>query len=234
MRYNPTHEISSKLILPVHGVTTRMAGSFQTHKSRTEYVAALVSNLNDSDIYRVHQIHSSFVHTLDSSDTPQSVYALDADGLVLQKRKSPTCIYITVADCIPLFLWDSNTSTCAVVHSGWKGTHENIALHAIESMVKLKSKIADIRAFIGPYIHACCYTVNETRADVFKPTYTKSVLGVQHLDIGAVVNDQLIELGMAIENIDHSSLCTSCDKRFFSYRRENADTHGTMIAYIVV
>ncbi|MCR4329153.1 MAG: polyphenol oxidase family protein [Candidatus Roizmanbacteria bacterium] len=234
MLYNPSKEINSELIKPIHGVTTRFDGSFQSRESIVNYLSHRIPNIDTHAIFGIHQIHSSDVHVLRATDKPDYIDSLDVDGLILKKGNALSSIYVKVADCIPLILWDAETFTCAVVHSGWKGTYENISRRTIETMVKLGSKPASIYAFIGPYIHDCCYQVDDVRARLFKSSYIRSVDGRLYLSIGTVVEDQLIYLGVPKKNIDHSPLCTSCDARFFSYWRENTHTHGTMVAYIAV
>ena len=234
MTYNTQKIITSPLIQPVHGVTTCDVGEFQTQTQSIDFLTHLAQPVASNRIFTVTQVHGSCVHILNSKDTAHHVHSIAADGLVLKKDKKPLCIFVKTADCIPLFLWDSQTSNCALVHSGWKGTYENIAKNAIDALAKLGSGPATLYAFIGPYIHMCCYEVYKTRADLFDPQFVRSENNKLFLNMGKVVLDQLITLGVHKKNIDHSSLCTSCDKRFFSYRRENTHTHGTMIAYIVV
>lgn len=226
--------VTSSLIQPVHGVTTSDVGTFQTHTQRIDFLTHHVHALTRSRIFTVTQVHSSRVHILNFKDTARQVHGVKADGLVLKKGKTPKCIFVKTADCIPLFLWDSQTSNCALVHSGWKGTYKNIAKNAVDALTKLGSDPTTLHAFIGPYIHECCYEVKKTRADLFDPQYVQSEKSRLFLNIGTAVSDQLTTLGIHKKNIDHSSLCTSCDKRFFSYHRENTHPRGTMIAYIVV
>lgn len=226
--------VTSPLIQPVHGVTTCDVGTFQAHTQRIDFLTHHVRTLTRNRIFTVTQVHSSRVHILNSKDTAHQVHSVRADGLVLKKGKKPTCIFVKTADCIPLFLWDSQTSNCTLVHSGWKGTYKNIAKNAVDALIKLGSDPTTLHAFIGPYIHECCYEVKKTRADLFDPQYVRSENNALFLNIGTVVLDQLIALGIHKKNIDHSSLCTSCDTRFFSYHRENTHARGTMIAYIVV
>ncbi|PJE63329.1 hypothetical protein COU88_00120, partial [Candidatus Roizmanbacteria bacterium CG10_big_fil_rev_8_21_14_0_10_39_6] len=85
MKHNSSNEVTSKLIQPTHGVTIRADGAFQTRESCVNYLSHR-TRVDIDRIYGVHQIHGSTVHVLSSTDTSQSIYSLDADGLVLQKK----------------------------------------------------------------------------------------------------------------------------------------------------
>ena len=97
-----------------------------------------------------------------------------ADGLVTQ---DPDIILtLKVADCVPIFLHDPSKNIIGLVHSGWRGTVENIVLNAIQLMEKNGTDTGDIRCILGPAIGICCYEVDEEVADNFnkkakKPPY---------------------------------------------------------------
>lgn len=73
---------------------------------------------------------------------------------------------VTVADCVPLFLYDNVKNVAGIVHSGWKGT--GIIENAIKMFVEeYSSNIEDICVAIGPHICSKCYCVDEERKNYF-------------------------------------------------------------------
>ena len=111
-------------------------------------------------------IHSKIVYDLtDGSETAEKT----GDGMISVNRSLVPVV--TVADCMPLFLYDPVTGVFGAFHSGWKGTGiiaDGIAL----AMEKYGAQAEDACVAIGPHIHSCCYTVDEERADYFASHFT--------------------------------------------------------------
>ncbi|MGI5173832.1 polyphenol oxidase family protein [Treponema sp. OMZ 840] len=78
---------------------------------------------------------------------------------------------ITVADCMPIFIYEPKSSCIGVLHSGWKGT--GIVLKAFEKAQKeYGADIGNFRVILGPHIRSCCYTVDERRARFFETEFS--------------------------------------------------------------
>ncbi len=113
----------------------------------------------------IELIHSKIVvEAKEACDTK----GLQGDGIVTQNPLLvPT---VTVADCVPIFLYDKETKAIGAFHSGWKGT--GIAGAGVEKMIELYgSKRENICAAIGPHIGSCCYFVDEERAEYFTKNF---------------------------------------------------------------
>ena len=113
----------------------------------------------------IELIHSKIVvEAKEAGDTK----GLQGDGIVTQNPLLvPT---VTVADCVPIFLYDKETKAIGAFHSGWKGT--GIAGAGVEKMIALYgSKRENICAAIGPHIGSCCYFVDEERAEYFTKNF---------------------------------------------------------------
>lgn len=231
MNYSTRISISSTVLQPIHGVTTTQAGTLTTTCERRDILMNKVQMSANTDVAFVHQVHGTVISSSKEVRYEQ-MPTMDADGLIAQKGKRPICVYVTVADCLPLLLWDPVQSVIGAVHSGWKGTMGNISNVALDAMEKFGSNPHDIRAFIGPHIRACCYSVSSRRAQLFPSTFVQIRRGLDFLDLGSMCKNQLLDGGLNSNNIELSLHCTSCDHRFFSYRREKRAPRGTMIAYI--
>ena len=138
---------------------------------------------------------------------------------------------VTVADCVPIYFYDSRNGVFGVAHSGWKGT--GIAGEAVALMKKnYGSDPRDILAAIGPHIHDCCYTVDKERAQYFvdnfgsgcvqKVSQAQGAGGLFRLSLLKANLNVLESAGVLEENIVAAKNCTACDARFGSFRREAA------------
>lgn len=110
-------------------------------------------------------IHSKTVfEAINEEDTKN----LQGDGIV---TKNPLLVpTVTVADCVPIFLYDIETKAIGVFHSGWKGT--GIAAEGAKKMQELYgSKPENLCAAIGSHIGDCCYFVDEERAEYFTKNF---------------------------------------------------------------
>jgi YfiH family protein len=109
------------------------------------------------------QIHSDLIRSIDSP-LEQGVRG---DGLLT--RKSGLLLGVVAADCLPVLLVDVRKRVVGAVHAGWRGTVRRIAEKAVGRMRMLYGSLPeDLRAAIGPGIHACCYQIGEDVAAEFE------------------------------------------------------------------
>lgn len=161
----------------------------------------------------------------------------EADGLVSRGRASggdPVgCLVITVADCMPIFLYDTGTGAFGLLHSGWKGT--GILAEAVAAMGRLYGTgPADVSAVFGPRIGACCYVVDEARAAAYAREFGSAAVarpdGRPRLDL--VAANLAIAERLGLGSVDVIAGCTCCDTRFGSFRRQGAGRFTRMAAVI--
>ncbi|HWR11009.1 MAG TPA: polyphenol oxidase family protein [Rectinemataceae bacterium] len=165
-----------------------------------------------------------------------------ADGLVVEDPVSIPAL--TVADCMPIWLYDARREVFGLLHSGWKGT--GILAEAVLGMTaRFGSRPDDISAILGPSIGACCYAVPEERSLAFGAEFGKeSVRAVRanseegtdpeegavsfRIDLRAA-NINLAE-SLGIGNLLDVRLCTSCSPTLGSFRRQGAAGFTRMLA----
>ena len=143
------------------------------------------------------------------------------------------------ADCIPVWLYDSEKNIAGLAHAGWRGTRADIAAKTLSCMSReFGTKAGDVTAVIGPGIGSCCFEVGTEVFESFRqmlPDYAgdfarKGRPGKYMLDLKKI-NHILLERAGA-GRIYESGLCTCCrDDLFFSYRRDGFAT-GRMCAGI--
>ena len=153
---------------PVCGMTIKAAGSMrfrwnETNPNRNTVFKALETT---GELVPVQLDHTHIVYNVKAAeDTKNKI----GDGIITTNRSLiPT---VTVADCMPLYLYDTVTGVFGIVHSGWKGT--GIVVDAIELAKKdYGARAEDFCIILGPHIRDCCYIVNEERANWFAENFT--------------------------------------------------------------
>lgn len=159
---------------PRWGMTLLSAGTMrfrwnEKNENREKIFEEILENQNSRNkkIVPIELIHSKIVVEAKNCGDTQN---LQADGIVTKNRNLiPT---VTVADCVPIFLYDTKTGAFGAFHSGWKGT--GIAEAGVKKMAELYgSKPEDICAAIGPHIQSCCYNIDEERAKYFIENFGK-------------------------------------------------------------
>jgi YfiH family protein len=180
----------------------------------------------------LHQIHSRKVF---EAGRGSLLRGLRGDGLVT--ARSDITLRVTVADCLPVFLWDTARGCCGLLHSGWRGT--GIVLNALALMKeRWGTRPEETAALLGPCIRSCCYRVDGERARAFEAEFglpgepeeyplgpvTRAVKNPEtgeeefYLDLQAA-NARLL----ARAGVRHTAVCGDCtftDERLGSYRRE--------------
>lgn len=166
-----------------------------------------------------------------------------ADGLA---AISPDMLLsVTVADCLPVALFDTEHRAFALVHSGWKGT--GIARVALSLMGRTwGTRPEAVAAVLGPCIRSCCYRVDEERAAAFEAEFG----GAGAYPLGPVVerterdprgrepqprlNLQAANASILAEaGVRELSVCGNCtytDERLGSFRREGPEHYTRMVA----
>jgi len=171
------------------------------------------------------------------ADLHQKADALGgADGLVVAEPDSIPAL--TVADCMPIWLFDSKKEVFGLLHSGWRGT--GILKEAVLGMVsRFGSAPEDISAILGPSIGACCYTVPEERAMSFAAEFGETSIRLAGAEpekdrVSFSIDLRAANIHLA-ENLGLSTLldvkiCTSCSPNMGSFRRQGAQDFTRMLA----
>jgi len=160
--------------------------------------------------------------------TPPPVPATDA--LVTSDAGTP--LLLCFADCVPVVLVaPGSRRTVAVVHAGWRGALGRIVEEAARRVAATAGcGTADLVAYIGPHIGACCYEVDETLLSQFVHSFGTIAAAQGRLDLGAVVSESLNGVGVPFSSQVRSGLCTAeRTDAFFSHRAEGpTGRHGAL------
>jgi YfiH family protein len=184
----------------------------QKFERRRRFVKTL--GIDTEKLFACSQTHSQKVAVIGKQNSPSLL--ADADGLIT--NISGIYLSVTVADCLPVYLFDAESKVFGVVHSGWKGT--GIVLNALKEMNPRSTA-----AILGPCICKDCYTVDDARARYFEKTFG----GQGEYPLGYIVKENRLDLQAAnaklladagVKNIAYCSDCTFTDTRLGSFRRE--------------
>ncbi len=144
---------------------------------------------------------------------------------------------VTVADCVPILIFDPVKKAIAAVHAGWRGTVAKIAGKTVALLQKeYGTDPADCIAYIGTCIGFDSFEVSAEVAAEFALELQKEAEspGKYLVDLKEANRSQLLLAGIPGESIEVSPFSTAEDHhRFFSFRKEGGVT-GRMLAVIAM
>ncbi len=140
---------------------------------------------------------------------------------------------VTGADCFPLFVVDPVTRVFGLCHAGWRGAVDGILPELLIQMNKrLGARLENLRVVIGPGIRACHFEIKMDVWSKVQDTYLIKEEGKTCLDLPRLLMDQALELGVTPDHLEDTGICTLCDKRYFSYRRDKPKEIEAQMAYL--
>ena len=101
--------------------------------------------LDKKKLIIVNQNHSTKVIRVNKSNLNKKT---NADGMITCLKD--VALGVLTADCAPIFIYDNKNKFICCLHSGWKGTLNNISKNAIKVFRKNNIKSTDLIAIIGP------------------------------------------------------------------------------------
>lgn len=254
-----TFEPFDKLNYVMHGFSTRLGGV-----SEGKYSTMNLSFGNGDDeekvlenhrrlaksigmdykrIVSTHQVHTANVRVVTEQDCGK--------GIIVPRDWSENDAHITdcknvflkvsVADCVPVFLVDTEKKAVAAIHSGWRGTELKISKQTILKMQEtFGTNPKDITAVIGPSICQDCYEVSYDVCEKFikafdgryTDAYIKEIDGRYYLNLWEANRLILLEAGVKEENITVSGLCTCCNHELLFSHRATKGERGGMAGFI--
>ena len=164
-------------------------------ENRRRFFAGL--GIDGSCVAFPRQVHGDTVRAV---SVPGSFEACDA----LVTEKAGVFLGVSVADCLPAFLYDPRRRCVAGVHAGWRGSRSRILEAAVRLLVSaFGTRPADLVAYLGPSAGACCYEVGEEVAEAFEGAYVIRKTGRRpHLDLKSHNRQLLLEAGVRGANVE--------------------------------
>lgn len=160
-----------------------------------------------SQLHRAEQVHGAEIAVVQKGD-PAQIWK-GVDGLITADPDVLLGIY--VADCGAVYISDPVEGVLALLHSGAKGTEENITGKAIAMMSeRFGSRPENMWVALAPCIRPPAYEV----------------------DFARQIREQVLEARVPESQFEDSGICTSSDlDAYYCYRLEKGST-GRMLALL--
>lgn len=224
-----------------HGISTRFADEPPYYNNLSKHVgdehetvmknrARFFGSLGIAEASLVHgnQVHSDGVSIV----TKPGLYP-HTDALITSQKGLN--LVISIADCMPVMIYDKTNGVVANIHSGWRGTQKNIVGKTISIMkADFGTDPLELLVFMGPAISKPNFEVDKDVADIFPGEYVspkQNAAGKFIVDTGKMVYESLLEAGVQANNIEQYPECTFDNAHLHSYRRDKT-VSGRMFAVI--
>jgi YfiH family protein len=201
-----------------------------------ERAAAALGVPLDSFVF-AQQTHGAHVEIVTAADRGRGVRDYESgygatDALIT--RETGTVLAITVADCVPVLLFDPVTPAAGIAHAGWRGTVAQVARRTVEAMQSaFGTRPEDVIAAIGPSIGPDSFEVGRDVAAAFPDARPKGA-GTFTLDLWTANANDLVAAGVPASQIEVAGIDTFTDERFFSHRRDGHPHTGRFLAVAVL
>lgn len=193
------------------------------------------------------QLHTKNIKTITKkvNDNKPDLYVMDyneTDGFVTNKNN--IILSTTNADCILLLFFDPIKKVIANVHSGWKGTLQEISIEAADKMInEFGCDPEDIICCICPSIRKCHFEVDKDVRDMFFDKFKnlKQIDEIIEYDknkekwyIDTVLINRIIlkNIGLKDENIIDCGICSVCNSNLIHSFRIERQGYGVETALI--
>lgn len=182
-------------------------------------------NIDESNLVYQHQTHSDNTVYVDKSGVINNNDAVYTD-------KENLFLCLTVADCLPVFLYHP-AGIIAAVHSGWRGSYKRTVYKTVVKLAgHFRLNAADIIAYIGPGLSVENFEIGEEVKGLFRKDVIELRNGKYYLDNKLENILQLKEAGILKENIEVSEYCTYKEVNLFHSYRRDREKSGRMIGLI--
>ena len=227
----------------VHAFTTRQNGlggranGFKTPEDWKTVAEAL--GIAYDRLITLNQVHGETIVRVDGTANARAMMQVQADAMITDAPG--IAVGVETADCVPILLFDPGTPAIAAVHAGWRSTVRKIVQKAVKRMQEeFGSDPSKMIAAIGPAIGPECYEVDDVvmgpvmqSFSFWKEVSSPRGNGRWSLDLVNANRLELMQSGLAENNIHILGMCTSCRKDlFFSFRAEGRT--GRMLSVIML
>lgn len=214
-------------------------------KAVIENRKALMKELNHNPDLCVfaYQTHSANIHKVTKEDIGAGAYSTKdaiADCDALYTREKNVLLGVFTADCVPILIYDKAQGIIAAIHSGWKGTINEITKKMLNTLIYDEdSDPNELYAYIGPSIDFFSFEVGEdviehvknmsfdTQAFIIPKENGKYLLDNKRLNMQMLLDAGIPDTHIFMHNAD----TFENEEDFFSYRK-NKDT-GRNLTFIL-
>lgn len=194
---------------------------FNWHMQVAEARTTLSDAFGKAAVFLPVQVHGDHVAKAPIEPSCQADALLAERGL-----SSPSIVAIRTADCVPVMFFSKRYVT--IVHAGWRG----LAAGILESALAHDESFS--HALVGPCARACCYEVGPevvTALDLPRQLQAFAEGDRCMLDLQEIARYRISRTAPGM-HIETAGICTICDSRFASFRRDKGDERN--ISFILV
>jgi YfiH family protein len=220
-----------------HGIFTRECGcsrnAFQSlnisfgvgddHKNVEKNRRIVSECIGGKDLVFLKQVHAVNVLIFSKNDKTNKVnvsYGSPLIGDAMVSDIPNKYLVVQTADCQSVLMYDPVKRVVANVHSGWRGSINNVIGHTINAMERLGCNSNNIIAGIGPSLGPCCAQFVNYKNEI-PDVFWQYKDRLDHFDFWSISRNQLCNAGVLIKNIHISRICSKCNTDlFFSFRGE--------------
>lgn len=192
-----------------HGFITRSYGLNDHWSQRKETFNKLLNGkYKNLYFYTPKQQHGNRVKMIARINGKKHTVVSGCDAIITQKKALvDQCLYVKSADCVPIIITEFDEKLAAVIHSGWRGSLNNIVKQTVSKLKHLNALPANLKAIIGPSIGACCYDISFQRYKLFERAYPTLIKLITfqsqqkyYLNLSRLCYEQLLESGLKPKN----------------------------------
>ena len=189
-------------------------------------------SIDPNDVVTAGLVHSNRVVSVFKKDRGKIIP--QTDGLATSESK--VFVSITIADCVPIYFYDSIKQVVCIVHAGLKGILSGIVKNSIELLQgEFQTSANNLLVGLGPSIKKRNYDISKYDKSLVKgyEDFVSLEQGKKLIDLQAIIKAQLTVLGVKSDNIETDPACTFEEKEtYFSHRRDQVDPLEAMVSYI--
>jgi YfiH family protein len=212
-------------LFPPRGFTLSHVGISEEEFKKNLLVFSNFIGVEVSNLRFNHQIHSDRIVI---AEYTQKIEA--ADALITNKKNF--VLFVKIADCGGVLIYEPNVQCIAAIHSGWKGSKENIVGKTIKMLQKqYQAQPSSMMVYLSPMASAKNYEVGVEFLQFFPSEVIYKIDNKLYYDNQKMILHQLNDAGVKPENIECSNLCTIDNIDLHSYRRDKENS-GRMAAFI--
>lgn len=202
-----------------------------TTENRRRFLDALGAGADSGWSARLatsHQVHGTEI--LNATE-PGRFDGYDA----LMTNKPGLLIGVSIADCVPILIYDQQQQAVAAIHAGWRGTVGGIVAKTLQAMQhQFGTQAVNCYAYVGTCIDESSFVVGQEVADQFDGAFKRvdSYSDTIFVNLKSANTRQLTDFGIPTAQISISTFSTVLNNEdYFSHRAEQGQT-GRMLAVI--
>lgn len=214
----------SHIVTDRHGGNLRYEiGDDSEHVAENRRRACAMIGADPMRVVSAVQTHSKHIYVYKNGGQFPDHELRDFDAFVT--NVPGIALLVQIADCQGVLLYDAVRHVVAVVHSGWKGSVQDVIGETLRTMKReFGTEGQDVYAGISPSLGSCCSEFTDPVAEL-PASFHQYIVPGNRVDFWRASQDQLMAEGIPADHIEVSGVCTvDHTDEYFSYRKENGET----------